>query len=189
MYVARSSTCPNGQFQCVNGHCLPMKSRCNGTIECPDHSDEKGCGYRYRRGSFTFIELTHVTRQKRQVSNLKIQQSIFKQNTFISEQSTPPSCCPLKKHFPFCGVRASSSTMSTYRMCLLLLRCKANKPLTWRKFCLKKKMDQPKTHSTDRWELLCARQQSPMSKEILQFFSKLAPFLSCPLRVVQPSLP
>ena len=33
----------NGKFCCENGLCLPSELRCDGTIDCVDHSDEKNC--------------------------------------------------------------------------------------------------------------------------------------------------
>lgn len=35
--------CSNGQFRCDDGLCINMHKRCDGTRDCNDFSDEKGC--------------------------------------------------------------------------------------------------------------------------------------------------
>lgn len=39
------SVCGFNEFHCYmdKSLCLPLKARCNGTSECPQHEDEKGC--------------------------------------------------------------------------------------------------------------------------------------------------
>jgi hypothetical protein len=36
--------CGPGEFQCASGGCIPAFLRCNFELECPDGSDEIGCG-------------------------------------------------------------------------------------------------------------------------------------------------
>ena len=39
------SGCDNDTFACASGiDCIPMSSVCNGQFDCPDMSDEFGCG-------------------------------------------------------------------------------------------------------------------------------------------------
>ena len=35
--------CPEGDWQCDTGHCIPAVHRCDGTSQCPDMSDEVLC--------------------------------------------------------------------------------------------------------------------------------------------------
>lgn len=37
------AACPEGQFQCANGPCIPIENWCNGVMECADGSDEDKC--------------------------------------------------------------------------------------------------------------------------------------------------
>jgi len=32
------------QWRCADNNCAPIEGRCNGVFNCPDHSDEEGCG-------------------------------------------------------------------------------------------------------------------------------------------------
>lgn len=36
--------CDNDQFQCKNGHCIPIRWRCDADPDCMDGSDEENCG-------------------------------------------------------------------------------------------------------------------------------------------------
>ena len=36
--------CDNDQFQCKNGHCIPIRWRCDADPDCMDSSDEENCG-------------------------------------------------------------------------------------------------------------------------------------------------
>ena len=38
-------TCKPAEFTCVSGstRCIPLQWRCDGTVECSDHSDEMDC--------------------------------------------------------------------------------------------------------------------------------------------------
>ena len=36
--------CPEGEWRCQTGHCIPAVHRCDGTSQCPDMSDEVQCG-------------------------------------------------------------------------------------------------------------------------------------------------
>lgn len=36
--------CEFDQFQCKNGHCIPMRWRCDADADCMDGSDEESCG-------------------------------------------------------------------------------------------------------------------------------------------------
>lgn len=36
--------CEFDQFQCKNGHCIPMRWRCDADADCMDGSDEEDCG-------------------------------------------------------------------------------------------------------------------------------------------------
>ena len=39
------SDCDNDTFNCASGiECTPMSSVCDGQLDCPDMSDEFGCG-------------------------------------------------------------------------------------------------------------------------------------------------
>ncbi|EDO34304.1 predicted protein [Nematostella vectensis] len=38
------STCPGSKYECRDGTCIDRNEHCNGKIDCPDASDEKGCG-------------------------------------------------------------------------------------------------------------------------------------------------
>ena len=38
-----ASSCSSNQFQCVEGHCIDLKNRCNEVQECLDGSDEFLC--------------------------------------------------------------------------------------------------------------------------------------------------
>lgn len=35
--------CTEDEFQCLSGHCIPWKKRCNGFVDCDDKSDENQC--------------------------------------------------------------------------------------------------------------------------------------------------
>ena len=35
--------CDNDQFQCKNGHCIPIRWRCDADADCMDGSDEERC--------------------------------------------------------------------------------------------------------------------------------------------------
>jgi len=35
--------CTAGDFRCGNGQCIPSCKRCDGILDCYDHSDEHGC--------------------------------------------------------------------------------------------------------------------------------------------------
>ena len=39
-----SKGCTSTQFNCANGQCVPVASRCNNIRECSDGSDELNCG-------------------------------------------------------------------------------------------------------------------------------------------------
>ncbi|OWR53521.1 putative very low-density lipoprotein receptor [Danaus plexippus plexippus] len=41
--VALSSACGPDSFRCVSGECVPAVSRCSGSPQCADGSDERGC--------------------------------------------------------------------------------------------------------------------------------------------------
>lgn len=36
--------CDIDQFQCKNGHCIPIRWRCDADPDCMDGSDEENCG-------------------------------------------------------------------------------------------------------------------------------------------------
>uniref|UniRef100_A0A8C5IHQ7 Uncharacterized protein n=1 Tax=Junco hyemalis TaxID=40217 RepID=A0A8C5IHQ7_JUNHY len=36
--------CEFDQFKCKNGHCIPMRWRCDADADCMDGSDEENCG-------------------------------------------------------------------------------------------------------------------------------------------------
>lgn len=36
--------CEFDQFKCKNGHCIPMRWRCDADADCMDGSDEESCG-------------------------------------------------------------------------------------------------------------------------------------------------
>lgn len=36
--------CLNDEWTCVNTLCIPMEKRCDGHMNCYDHSDEYNCG-------------------------------------------------------------------------------------------------------------------------------------------------
>lgn len=36
--------CDNDQFQCKNGHCIPIRWQCDADPDCMDGSDEENCG-------------------------------------------------------------------------------------------------------------------------------------------------
>jgi Ca2+-binding EF-hand superfamily protein len=42
-YVGENGTCSDRQFQCADGFCVYLDSKCNGHYECGDRSDEEGC--------------------------------------------------------------------------------------------------------------------------------------------------
>lgn len=44
--------CDNDQFQCKNGHCIPIRWRCDADPDCMDGSDEENCG---SAGKCTFL--------------------------------------------------------------------------------------------------------------------------------------
>ncbi|KAG8224763.1 hypothetical protein J437_LFUL005332 [Ladona fulva] len=37
--------CKVGEFECLDGHCIAIKKRCNQQIDCRDHSDELSCDH------------------------------------------------------------------------------------------------------------------------------------------------
>ena len=42
-HVLFSGTCKVDQFDCGNGQCIPNRWRCDGSADCSNDSDEKGC--------------------------------------------------------------------------------------------------------------------------------------------------
>lgn len=40
---SESPPCPNENFLCANGECIPLKWKCDGTEDCADKSDELSC--------------------------------------------------------------------------------------------------------------------------------------------------
>lgn len=43
MFVAQR-TCAENEHACGNGHCIPMRWRCDRDKDCNDGSDERNCG-------------------------------------------------------------------------------------------------------------------------------------------------
>lgn len=37
-------SCVPGEFMCADRACIPMKSLCDGTVDCVNGTDELGCG-------------------------------------------------------------------------------------------------------------------------------------------------
>ncbi|XP_063898963.1 modular serine protease isoform X2 [Helicoverpa armigera] len=66
--------CRNGEFRCNNGECVEDVSRCNGTTECSDGSDETSVLCRHRKPRSTTCELPpqpeHGSYTKLEVDNV-----------------------------------------------------------------------------------------------------------------------
>ena len=50
------SACRSGEFQCVNGDCIPESERCDNKYDCRDRSDEENC----RKLFFTRLLLINI---------------------------------------------------------------------------------------------------------------------------------
>ena len=45
MYICINLACGDDMFECeTSDQCISIFARCDGRINCPDYSDEKGCG-------------------------------------------------------------------------------------------------------------------------------------------------
>lgn len=42
--------CDSDQYQCQNGHCIPIRWRCDADADCLDGSDEEKCDSGGKRG-------------------------------------------------------------------------------------------------------------------------------------------
>lgn len=51
-YFSSVKTCPNTEFQCENGDCVPITYRCDGQPDCGDTSDEYNCGMKITVDTF-----------------------------------------------------------------------------------------------------------------------------------------
>uniref|UniRef100_A0A4W4EDD0 Transmembrane serine protease 15 n=1 Tax=Electrophorus electricus TaxID=8005 RepID=A0A4W4EDD0_ELEEL len=43
IHLGQPEACETGQYQCRSGECVPSSSVCDGTVSCPDGSDESYC--------------------------------------------------------------------------------------------------------------------------------------------------
>lgn len=85
------TACSRRQFTCDDGSCITSKKHCNLILDCPDHSDEKGCDVVLFPHTYSPKHPPHSTTETPFLLNLSLNVSSvrnFTPNTFTVDLDT-----------------------------------------------------------------------------------------------------
>ena len=111
--MKNSDECPLTNFQCSQGHCLPIYLRCNGVDDCPNREDEASCeryscsGFYSCRGSKVCLHPNHVCDG--------VFQCLQYDDEFLCEKPACPAVCQCQGLAYVCTVKFSASSCPDLR--------------------------------------------------------------------------